>query len=454
MKKRFLAILLTVLLAAALAVPAAAAGWTSDQWDTSLRRVNDFIDVLTDEEADALNEKACDAIDPHEFDFVVVLCSADDYEGDELLDYATTLYENNGLGYGDTKDGVILLVDMDNYEYVLTGFGRGYYVFGDDAVFDKVSGDFVDTFNENGSIAEAIDAFLDSAAEAVEGFDPDEATREQMENWLEAEPFPEAGPESVQLPGWYPEDVSTFSDFHNSGAARVVDGADIFSAADEAAMAEKIETIREKYDTDLVVYTDVSSYGMPRNLCAADFYQFNGYGLGSDYSGTCLFICMEAGNRGFETVWRGACSRYYTNDITDKLDDRLYDRLSEGEYGKGVLEYLDNIDFLYAKGKLPRTRGTTVLIVGAAVLLGLITSGINLGVMKSKMKTVREATEAHDYLVPGSFKLRRQNDYYLYSTVTRTQKPKNDERSGGGGSSHSSFSSSGGGSFGSSGRSF
>ena len=70
---------------------------------------------------------------------------------------------------------------------------------------------------------------------------------------------------------------------------------------------------------------------------------------------------------------------------------------------------------------------------------------------KKAMRVV-SPVDAHEYLVKGSFDLRDKQVYYLYSTVTKTEKQKSGGSSGGG-SSYSSGSSSGG-SYSSGGRSF
>ncbi len=259
----------------------------------------------------------------------------------------------------------------------------------------------------------------------------------------------------ADTPYWYPEDISAFEDYHNDNSVRIVDDADLFSDSQEAEMLEKIRLVQKDFGYDLVVYTDVQSYGLTRGVCAADFYQFGGYGLGDDYSGSVLFICMESGNRGWFSAARGQSRSYFTEDNVNDIDDLLEPHMKSGDYADGVLDYLDNIHYLYEHGRLPAKLSDYDSLFIFGIVASLILGFTYAGSAKSSMKTVRSALGATNYSVPGSFNMSRSDDIYLYTSIIRTPKPKDDDREGGGKSDYSgSFSSSGGGSFSGGGRSF
>ena len=67
--------------------------------------------------------------------------------------------------------------------------------------------------------------------------------------------------------------------------------------------------------------------------------------------------------------------------------------------------------------------GLVLCLVG-----GLVIGGISVGVMAFNMKNVRNKSSASDYVEQGSLELRIQQDRYLYQTVTRRPKPKNNNR--------------------------
>ena len=154
------------------------------------------------------------------------------------------------------------------------------------------------------------------------------------------------------LPSWYPEDISDFESFHDDAAPRVVDDADIFSDEDEAQMEQRLYEIRSEINKDIVIYTDVSLYGMEQSVLAADFFDFNGYGCGDDHEGVCLFICMDPNDRG----WWAACTgpetmKLYTEEFANDMDDVLYEYMAAGDYAGGVKDWIENFRTLYVKGR-------------------------------------------------------------------------------------------------------
>lgn len=66
------------------------------------------------------------------------------------------------------------------------------------------------------------------------------------------------------------------------------------------------------------------------------------------------------------------------------------------------------------------------LLISIAVGVGIAL--IITGVMRSKMKTVRFAHTAGNYIKYGSMNITRRHDIYLYSTVTKIPKPQNNKR--------------------------
>lgn len=264
--------------------------------------------------------------------------------------------------------------------------------------------------------------------------------------------IPVAADEASGLPSWYPADVSAFQDFHNTDAPRIVDNADLFTDSEESKLTAMIKQSIAATNTDFVIYTDNTNYGLGNQRCAADFYKFNGYGIGDDYNGSVLYINMDPLDREFYTAARGDCRKYYTEDTINALQDRAYDDMRDGNYASAMEKYIDAMTGLHLTGKVPEESGAFILRLIVCIVIGLIGGGITVGALTSQMKKVRIATKAREYLVRDSVNMRAANDYFLYATVTRTRIPKNN---GKGGSSFSGgFSSSGGGSFSGGGRRF
>ena len=371
-------------------------------------------DQLTSEEFSELTDQMETVSSAVGIDYV--FCIADDVGEQPLSDYAYDYYANSEC----SPDALLLVLDTEQMTVNAFAYGEAeaYY---DDATIGDLLDQFVDDYSAQG-LKQALERFLINAISATQ-----------------------AAP--VEMPFWYPEDVHAFEDFHAQNAPLVADNADLFTSEEEAALEAQIRAIRETVGYDLILYTDVTSYGLPRNVCAADFYQFNGYGFGDDYSGSVLFICMEEGNRGWYTAVRGESQNILTYEELNRIDDRLEPYMKRGDYFKGVTGYLNDILTVYQTGHAPRQLSVKWLLVSLAI--GLAAAAITLAVLRSKMKVVREAVYATNYLVDGSFHLRKSYDIFLYRSVSRVKREK---RSGG--SSGGSFSSSSGASFSGSGRSF
>ena len=240
-----------------------------------------------------------------------------------------------------------------------------------------------------------------------------------------------------EAPYWYPESVTDFEDFHNDPSTpRLVDDADIFTDEEEAELTAKLDSLRENFpQSDFVVFTDNSSYGLDHDVYAPDFYVFNGYGVGDDYNGVILLICMEEGNRGWYIWGTGGCEKLFQSDANiDHLNSTISPYLRDGEYAQGVSAYLDDLNVLFSKGHFPK--GIRPLVVIGALLGGLVIGFIVRAVLESEMNNVHEAVQADRYLDTGSVQLRHSADYFLYRTVNRVKREKSS-------SSHSSSSSSG-----------
>ena len=153
------------------------------------------------------------------------------------------------------------------------------------------------------------------------------------------------------LPRWWPKDLENFTFFSDESAPRLVDDADIFTPEEEEKIVLAIEKAVENTDKDFVVYTDVTDYGMGRDICAADFYDFSGYGRGEKREGICLFLNMDPDKRGGWTVCTGPdMISLYTESIANDMDDVLYYYLKEGEYSKAILSWLWMGETLCLKG--------------------------------------------------------------------------------------------------------
>ena len=74
-----------------------------------------------------------------------------------------------------------------------------------------------------------------------------------------------------------------------------------------------------------------------------------------------------------------------------------------------------------------------------SIAVGVVIAFIVVGSMKRKLHTVNMQAAANNYLKNGSLNITESNDIFLYSNVTKTAKPQdNDSNSGSGSSTHES----------------
>ena len=322
MKRRLLAFsLLFILCASVCAVPARA----DDLWSEDYYRAVDRTGALTEAQRDELDESCIAFMRRYGSD--LVLCAV---TGAVTYEEAAAFYEECEFGYGDGRDGFLWLYDADGERVTLFSFG---------AAQDRISQEAVRAL-ESYTPGRDVYATLSAGIAYLESYLDGVAPAETAE--------PERG---ALLPAWYPADTQSFVFFHDETAPRVVDEADIFTVAEEQAMEARIAAIRGELQRDIVVYTDVTDYGLGKEALAEDFYDYNGYGYGDGAEGVCLFIDMDPNDRG----WWVSCSgdetmSLYTEGVANLIDDALYEYMAAGDYGAGVADWIENIRGMYVKG--------------------------------------------------------------------------------------------------------
>ena len=118
-------IILTALLMS-LTLPVTAQA-DNDQRDPP--RFTDNADLLTDLQASALTKKLDEISIRQKFD--VVILTINSLRGNDARIYAADYYEQNGFGYNESLDGIILMLAMDDRDFAFVTTGYGERVFSD-----------------------------------------------------------------------------------------------------------------------------------------------------------------------------------------------------------------------------------------------------------------------------------------------------------------------------------
>lgn len=250
---------------------------------------------------------------------------------------------------------------------------------------------------------------------------------------------------------------------------RIVDKAGILSESQEVALEKKAQQIAEKYQMDVVIVIVQSLNGKTAEAYADDYFDYNGYGIGSNYSGTIFLLSMEYRDWAISTCGN---SIYALTDYgIELLFESCKDDLSRNNYYKAFDIYLNQIDGFYrayadgnpidgyhdadvddyiiyapnASGgivhyKYGRTGFDILRMVAISLAIGLVVGGLALRYLRNSMNTFAFQSNASSYIPNGGLRFTQKKDTLLYSNVSKIRISSDSEssfggRSSGGGSS-------------------
>ena len=161
MNKRIISILIAIFLCFSLSIFASA-----QENDRTLGLVEDYAELMTDEEEALLTEKFEAFCDEYKMEIAVV--TINDLEGQTARDFADDFYDYNGYGYGENDDGLLALyVDGDEGErdIYITTHGKAISKISD-ADIDYIT-DLMIVYLSTGDYAGAFDTFVDETTNTV-----------------------------------------------------------------------------------------------------------------------------------------------------------------------------------------------------------------------------------------------------------------------------------------------
>ena len=98
-------------------------------------RIYDYADLLTEVDEGVLNTLILDYKNRSNYDLVLVTIS-ENPKG-SASEFADDFYDYNDFGTGKTRDGVLLLIDMDTREYYISTTGYAIKMY-DDARIERI----------------------------------------------------------------------------------------------------------------------------------------------------------------------------------------------------------------------------------------------------------------------------------------------------------------------------
>ncbi len=241
---------------------------------------------------------------------------------------------------------------------------------------------------------------------------------------------------------------------------KVYDFADILTDSEEKEIYNKIQNFIEHTNMDMVfVSIDMSySYDSKNEDFAADFYDYNDFGLNSsNYSGILLLRNNYSSDRYYDMYVFGDAQLYFDQSRADDILDSIYSDFVNKKYLNGISSFISKCSSYYDRGYVYKYRHAYVdsdsyirfnyyipiiPCLGGSLFITLIV----MLILISKNKMIRKATTASEYLDKDSVNYTKHLDQFTHSHTTHYTVSS----SSGGGGSHGG--SSGGGHFSGGGR--
>ena len=242
---------------------------------------------------------------------------------------------------------------------------------------------------------------------------------------------------------------------------RMFDDAEVLTEDEDNELEDALEelSLRQSFDVTIATVESLESVDYDSmEAYADDLYDFCQFGYGSEMDGVLLLVSV--GDRKWHISTCGYGITAFTDAGIQYLGEQMTPDMADGDYAAAFRTFIQWTDAYvtaareghpYDVDNMPK-EPFSIVYLGVALVIGLVTALIVTGVMKSRLKSVAPQRDATSYVRQGSMKLTNQRDLFLYRDVHRTERPKESSSSDSGGSStHTSSSGTthggGGGSF-------
>lgn len=211
----------------------------------------------------------------------------------------------------------------------------------------------------------------------------------------------------------------------------IIDDAGYLMQSELDELSRELDKVREKYNFEVAIYTESDMTSDTAEAGADDIYDYNGYGTGENDDGIMLYICR--GTREYHFTTHGKGLEYFNKNGLKYLESKVVPYLTENDYYEAFDAYIETSEELLsmAKSGKPYTEKqySTKYLIAVIVICLVAPLLIAFIMMKKKLKKMKTAVEndyAGNYMKPGSMNLTLSRDLFLYSRITKTEKPKGD----------------------------
>lgn len=236
-----------------------------------------------------------------------------------------------------------------------------------------------------------------------------------------------------------------------------VDSAKVLTTEELESLKSKLAQISDENNIDVGVVTVDYLDGKSAQEFANDLFEQNKFGKGENRDGILLLVATE--DREWAMSTHGSAKEAFNEEGLDYLSGEFLPYLSDDDFYSAFENFADNaqeLDTMYVAGDpygeeeyvddenypvdeniVEEEKGINNEVwIPLSIVMGCAISLIIMMMYKSQLKSVKSESRADDYLI--DMKLVKSQDIFLYRTVTRTMRPKNENNS-------NDFSSGGGG---------
>ena len=220
--------------------------------------------------------------------------------------------------------------------------------------------------------------------------------------------------------------ITVYADFINPP---ITDSVGYLTEEQNKELSARLDKIREQYNFDIVFVSEDRLSAYDAQASADDIYDYNGYGYGENYDGILFYIADSERKYHFSVC--GSGETIFNENGLAYLEKKIVPYLKKDNYYAAVKSYADHTEELLkmaAEGKpFNKTQHSMkyiLCVVAGALLLPLILAYFMMHKKLCAMKTAVKEDNAANYMKPNSMNLDFSRDIFLYSTVTKTEKPK------------------------------
>ena len=228
--------------------------------------------------------------------------------------------------------------------------------------------------------------------------------------------------------------------------SRLCDNAGLLEDYEYQSILERLNEVSEKQSMDVVIYTtDEIDYEYSSvEEAATETYEASGYNI----DGIMLYINMA--ERDWYVLTSGYGITAFTDAGIDYMADGFLDFLSDGYYELAFDSFISDADDFISTAKagtpydydtMPKEPFSPISSLVISLVVGFIIALIVTGMWKGELKSVTFNSRAQNYMKPGSLNVTVSRELFLYRTLNRTERPRdNGSGSRGGSTTHRSSS--------------